>query len=484
MALTKRTYPSDGARTVYPIDFTLGYLQEADIYVHTGDPQTQLGYSWVDANNIELDSPHTGSDFFIQRIVERSELEVDYSAGAKLTADNLDTSNLQHLMITEELTDDQESIDSAAESAEQAAASEAAAAISASAAQDSADLAETTVNNGVIILNNTTASGVVNINDARDNALLLTGADVAATNADVIATTADAAATAQDVIATNIDAQQAATSGNLAIQSAQSALSSEQAAADSADSASSSAAMAQAASSYIGEWGDFGAVPATVPTSVSHNGQFWNLINDIGAISASEPSVSNDWLLTTVGVAPRAFAEYTQQGQLVGTTYGCSIRYPTDFFPGDDLYDILLDNPISPASDILVVLVFPRFQIHNYYANAVLEDAIQARVKILEHQKITRTITTGNTSVSASNYIADTPEGFNPANARSDVRLSSSLGTANCWWIDPVTKALTINAASNVDIDFEISYTEENTADVGKVQWMIYDKKDFELSTA
>ena len=56
MALTLREYKGDGVRTLYPIDFDLGYLRKeyVKVYLKGGDPINELTYSWPTNNQIEL----------------------------------------------------------------------------------------------------------------------------------------------------------------------------------------------------------------------------------------------------------------------------------------------------------------------------------------------------------------------------------------------------------------------------------------------
>lgn len=103
MTLTYREYPASDSRVLYPVDFDLGYLRREFIFVYSGDnPQTQLTYTWVNDNQIELATPPT-APFTIRRIVDNDKLVNDYVAGAILSADNLDDSFLQTLMIAQEV---------------------------------------------------------------------------------------------------------------------------------------------------------------------------------------------------------------------------------------------------------------------------------------------------------------------------------------------------------------------------------------------
>ena len=107
MAKTYEQYTGDGIRTVYPVDFVLGYLDEADIYVYQGDDHTvQLSYTWQNATTIELSAPIAAATTLrVRRVVDRSQIVNNYSDGAVLNEAQLDASFTQGLMITEEIDD-------------------------------------------------------------------------------------------------------------------------------------------------------------------------------------------------------------------------------------------------------------------------------------------------------------------------------------------------------------------------------------------
>ena len=108
MSLTRRDYTSDGVRTLYPVDFPLGYLRREDVYVYLdgNEPTNQLAYSWVSDTQIELDAaPANGVILHVRRIVNRNVPINDFENGAIITESNLDQSFAQTLMIQAELTD-------------------------------------------------------------------------------------------------------------------------------------------------------------------------------------------------------------------------------------------------------------------------------------------------------------------------------------------------------------------------------------------
>lgn len=108
MALTRNDFTGDGVKTVYDVSFSLGFLQESDIYVSldTNEHTTQLSYTFLNATQITLASPVTnGVGFNIRRVVDRTQPINDFQAGAILREKNLDDSYAQALMIVEEIED-------------------------------------------------------------------------------------------------------------------------------------------------------------------------------------------------------------------------------------------------------------------------------------------------------------------------------------------------------------------------------------------
>jgi hypothetical protein len=108
MANTTRTYTGNGVTTLYPVDFTLGYISKDYVYVYlVGSEYTdQLSYNWIDDTQIELTTPvEDGVEFIIRRVVPRGTLVNDYEDGAILREQNLDDSFRQGLMVQEEVAD-------------------------------------------------------------------------------------------------------------------------------------------------------------------------------------------------------------------------------------------------------------------------------------------------------------------------------------------------------------------------------------------
>jgi hypothetical protein len=105
MANTTRTYTSDGIQTIYPVDFTLGFIHRDYVYIHLESDvhTTQLSYSWIDDSQIQLDTPVASTvNLVVSRVIPRDILVNDYEDGAILRGKHLDESNLQHLMLEEE----------------------------------------------------------------------------------------------------------------------------------------------------------------------------------------------------------------------------------------------------------------------------------------------------------------------------------------------------------------------------------------------
>ena len=108
MAATRLDRVGDGSTTVYSVTFSLGYMRKEFVYVYLASQQytEQLGYTWLNSTQIELDEPlPTGTKFHIRRVVVRDKPVNDYESGAILRENNLDDSFLQHLMIQEEIAD-------------------------------------------------------------------------------------------------------------------------------------------------------------------------------------------------------------------------------------------------------------------------------------------------------------------------------------------------------------------------------------------
>lgn len=106
---TQRTTIVDGVQTVFPVSFTLGYLDKAHIFVYVGiddDYTQQVEYRWVSDNAIEtLQVLPAGTQLKVRRVVDKSKLINDYNNNAILDEKNLDDSFKQALMWLEEIQD-------------------------------------------------------------------------------------------------------------------------------------------------------------------------------------------------------------------------------------------------------------------------------------------------------------------------------------------------------------------------------------------
>ncbi len=108
MALTLFTHEYNGT-TLYPLQFTLGYITQDDVYVYNGDDADyadQLTYTWADSSTIQLEAPfpELGTYFSIRRVTPRDDL-LGYFESTPYSSKALDTVHLQLLMIEQELSD-------------------------------------------------------------------------------------------------------------------------------------------------------------------------------------------------------------------------------------------------------------------------------------------------------------------------------------------------------------------------------------------
>ena len=108
MALTRLDITGDGVTTVVDVTFALGYLSESYVYVYLASDEftTQLDYTWLNASQIQLNTPvGNGIEYHVRRVVDRSNTVNDYQAGAILRERNLDDSFVQAIMILQEIAD-------------------------------------------------------------------------------------------------------------------------------------------------------------------------------------------------------------------------------------------------------------------------------------------------------------------------------------------------------------------------------------------
>lgn len=138
---------------------------------------------------------------------------------------------------------------------------------------------------------------------------------------------------------------------------ATSADSSASAAALSQSSAAASAASAAASSNYKGEWSSLSGA-LNKPATVSHNGAFWVLLNNLANVALSEPSVTADWLFNNGTrwselITASTTLSANQLAPVLATTGNVDLTQP-DFSSGDFL---IIHN--SPASTNQVRLLNP-----------------------------------------------------------------------------------------------------------------------------
>ena len=69
-------------------------------------------------------------------------------------------------------------------------------------------------------------------------------------------------------------------------------------ASDAAASAQEVQSVVVASANFAGEWSSLTG-PISVPSSVYHNGQYWQLLNNLADVTLSEPGVSADWASIT-----------------------------------------------------------------------------------------------------------------------------------------------------------------------------------------
>ena len=108
MALSAQTYQGDGTNTDFVLDFTLGYISTAHIYVLVDEveiPQNTLQFI-LGGGSVRLSTPPAnGAKVLVRRIVPNDALIHDYENGALVIEKNLDESNLQAVMLQHQAQD-------------------------------------------------------------------------------------------------------------------------------------------------------------------------------------------------------------------------------------------------------------------------------------------------------------------------------------------------------------------------------------------
>ena len=201
MALSTNTYTYTGGAQTFAVNFALGFIQRSDVSVRvnnaidgSGDP-AYASIEWIDDSALlVLDVLTIGDTVEVLRTVSKSELKVNFTAGADITPSNLDLSSLQGLMVYQELVDGRvEGTESPLISAARAET----AAIAAEASEVSAAA------DAVLTAADVVTSAAATAAAAASAAAALVSENAAA--ADLILTNADAASTAADLVQTNID---------------------------------------------------------------------------------------------------------------------------------------------------------------------------------------------------------------------------------------------------------------------------------------
>ncbi|AXQ65832.1 MAG: hypothetical protein [Caudoviricetes sp.] len=136
-----------------------------------------------------------------------------------------------------------------------------------------------------------------------------------------------------------------------------SADSSASSAALSQSSAAASSAAAAASSNYKGEWLSLSGA-LNKPATVSHNGAFWVLVNNLANVALSEPGVTADWLFNNGTrwselITSSATLSANQLAPVLATVGNVDLTQPA-FSAGDFL---IIHN--SPASTDQVRLLNP-----------------------------------------------------------------------------------------------------------------------------
>lgn len=109
---TLRSLPSDGEQSLYDVSFMLGYISRDFVYVYSGTDHAtykdQVRYHWISDTQVQLDESSdypAGVQINVRRVVPRDRLIVDFEDNGRLGEKSVDASNLQPLMILEEIDD-------------------------------------------------------------------------------------------------------------------------------------------------------------------------------------------------------------------------------------------------------------------------------------------------------------------------------------------------------------------------------------------
>lgn len=112
MGFSTNTYTYSGGDQTFPVTFTLGFISRSDVTarineaVDGNDDPVYANFTWLSDSQIEIDDALTvGDTVEISRTISKTELAVDFGAGADITPKNLSAQQLQMLMIVHELLD-------------------------------------------------------------------------------------------------------------------------------------------------------------------------------------------------------------------------------------------------------------------------------------------------------------------------------------------------------------------------------------------
>lgn len=257
MPLSYAQYAGNGSSTTFSVPFP--YLLKAHVKLYTGfniltgSYTTQLAegtdYSWTSGTQIQTAvAPASGVTLTVLRDTPDGSQLVPWQDGSNLTADDLNSADLQNLYVVQEQQDRNDAGATAAIAAQTAANSATAAATAATTAANTANAtaaaATTAANNATTAANasvsaSTAATATAN-QASSDAAAAISTANTAATNASTALSTANSASTT---------ASGAVTTANTAASNASAAVSTANTAASNASAAVSTANASAAASS-------------------------------------------------------------------------------------------------------------------------------------------------------------------------------------------------------------------------------------------
>lgn len=110
MGLSTNTTTYDGTSNVFPVNFAMGYLDQAHVEVrvndeHLGGIPAYRDFEWIDDNNIRVPQLTPGDIVTITRTTPKQELDTSFAGSDNITRNNLDRQSKQAMMIYHELVD-------------------------------------------------------------------------------------------------------------------------------------------------------------------------------------------------------------------------------------------------------------------------------------------------------------------------------------------------------------------------------------------